>query len=70
MIPRSKALHSVPKEVAKYLSEVGTHDFTTDTNKTATWKAKKLKHKYKVFIKNMVNNKWKEKVMHGKFPST
>ena len=25
-------------------------------------------HKYKVDVKNMVKNKWKEKPMHGKFP--
>ena len=62
----SKALNSVlKKKAAKYLSEAGTHDLTTDTNKKATWKAKQLKHKYKVDIKNMFKNKWKEKAMHG-----
>ena len=64
----SKALHSVPKEAAKYHSEAGTQDLTTDTNKTATWKAKQPKHKYKVDVKNVVQDKWKLKVMHGKFP--
>ena len=64
----SKALQSVPKEAAKYLSEAGTYDCTIDTNKTATWKAKQLKQKYKVDFKNMIKDKWKEKAMHGKFP--
>ena len=35
-----KALHSVPKEAEKYLTEAGiTHDMTNDQGKTATWKA-------------------------------
>ena len=36
----SKALHSVPKEAEKYLTEAGTtHDMTSDHSMTATWKA-------------------------------
>ena len=46
----SKALHSVTKEAAKYLSEASAQDLTIDINKTATWKAKQLKHKYKVDV--------------------
>ena len=65
----SKALHSVPKEAAKHLSKAGTQDLTTDINKTATWKAKQLKPKYKVDVMNMVKDKWKENAMHGKFPN-
>ena len=39
----SKALHSVPKEAEKYLTEAGTRDhMTNDHGKTATWKAKQL----------------------------
>ena len=35
----SKALHSVPKEAEKYLTEAGTtDDMTNDHGKTATWK--------------------------------
>ena len=64
----SKALHSVPKEAEKYLTEAGTtDDMTNDYGKTATWKAKQLKHKYKEDFKKMVRGKWKEKAMHGKF---
>ena len=37
--------------------------------KTATWKAKQLKLKYKEDFKKMVRDKWKEKNMYGKFPS-
>ena len=34
----SKALHSVPKEAQKYLTEAGTtDDMTNDHGKTATW---------------------------------
>ena len=34
----SKALHSVPKEAEKYLTEAGTtDDMTNDCNKTAMW---------------------------------
>ena len=65
-----KALHSVPKEAEKYLTETGrTDDMTNDHSKTVTWKAKQLKFKYKEDIKKMVRDKWKEKAMHGKFPN-
>ena len=63
----SKALHSVPKEAEKYLAEAGTtDDMTNDHGKTATWKAKQLKVKYKEDFKKMVRDKWKKKAMHGK----
>ena len=66
----SKALHSVPKEAEKYLTEAGTtDDMTNDHGKTATWKAKQLMLKYKEDFKKMVSDKWKEKAMHGKFPN-
>ena len=39
-----------------------------DHGKTATWKAKQLKLKYKEDFNMMVRDKWKEKAMHGKFP--
>ena len=42
---------------------------TNDHGKTATWKAKQLKLKYKEDFKKMVRHKWKEKAMHGKFPN-
>ena len=39
----SKALHSVPEEAEKYLTEAGTtDDMTNDNGKTATWKPKQL----------------------------
>ena len=51
----SKALHSVPKETEKYLTEAGTtDDMINDHCKMAIWKAKQLKHKYKENIKKMV----------------
>ena len=66
----SKALHSVPKEEEKYLTEAGTtHDMTSDHGKTATWRAKHLKLKYKEDFKKMVRDRWKEKAMYGKFPN-
>ena len=66
----SKALHSIPKEAEKYLTESGTtDDMTNDHGKTATWKAKQLKLKYKEDFKKMVRDKWKENAMHGKFPN-
>ena len=66
----SKALHSVPKEAEKYLTEAGTtDDMTNDHSKTATWKAKQLKIKYKEDFKKMVSDMWKEKAMYGKFPN-
>ena len=66
----SKALHSVPKEAEKYLTEAGTtDDMTNDHGKTATWKAKQLKLKYKEDFKKMVRDKWREKAVHGKFPN-
>ena len=42
---------------------------TNDHGKTATWKTKQLKLKYKEDFKKMVRDKWKEKTMHGKFPN-
>ena len=66
----SKAHHSVPKEAEKYLTGAGTtDDMTNDHGKTATWKAKHLKPKYKEDFKKMVRDKWREKAMHGKFPN-
>ena len=66
----SKALHSVPKEAEKYLTEAGTtDDMTNEQGKTVTWKAKWLKLKYREDFRNMVRDKWKEKAMHGKFSS-
>ena len=66
----SKALHSVPKEAEKYLTKAGTtHDITNGHGKTATWKAKQLKLKYKEDFKNTVRDKWKENAMYGKFPN-
>ena len=66
----SKALHPVPKEAEKYLSEAGTTDDITNVHgKTATWKAKQLKLKYKEDFKKVARDKWKEKAMHGKFPN-
>ena len=60
----SKALHSVPKEAENYLTEAETTDnMTNDHGKTAIWKAKQLKLKYKEDFKKMVRDKWKEKAM-------
>ena len=42
---------------------------TNDHGKTATWKAKQLKLKYKEDFKKMVRDKWKEKSMHAMFPN-
>ena len=64
-----KALHSIPKEAEAYLTEAGSKDLiTNDLPKPATWKAKKLKLKYKEDIKKLVRDRWKEKAMHGKLP--
>ena len=69
-IQGSKVLYSVHKEAEKYLTEAGsTDDMTNDHGKTATWKAKQLKLKYKEDFKKMVRDKWKEKAMCGKFPN-
>ena len=66
----SKALHSVPKEAEKYLAEAGTtDDMNNHHGKTATWKAKQLKLKYKEDFKKIVRGKWKEKATYGKFPN-
>ena len=66
----TKALHSVLREAEKYLREAGiTDDMTNDHGKTATWKAKQLKLKYKEDFKKMVRDRWKEKAMHGKLPN-
>ena len=52
----AKALHSIPKEAVAYLTEAGTKDLiTNDLPKSATWKAKKLKLKYKDDVNKLVN---------------
>ena len=62
-----KALHSIPKKAEAYLTEAGTKDLiTNDLPKSATWKAKKLKLKYKEGINKLVRDMWKENAMHGK----
>ena len=64
-----KVLHSIPKKAEAYLTEAGTKDLiTNDLPKSATWKAKKLKLKYKEDINKLVRDRWKEKAMHGKLP--
>ena len=64
-----KALHSIPKEAEAYLTGAGTKDLiTNDLPKSATWKAKKLKLKYKEDVNKLVKDRWKEKAMHGKLP--
>ena len=65
----AKALQSIPKEAEAYLTEAGTKDLITDNlPKSATWKAKKLKLKYKEDVNKLVRDRWKEKAMHGKLP--
>ena len=65
----AKVLHSIPKEAEAYLTEAGTKDLiTNDLPKSATWKAKKLKLKYKEDVNKQVKDRWKEKAMHGKLP--
>ena len=41
---------------------------TNDLPKSTTWKAKKLKLKYKKDVNKLVKDRWKEKAMHGKLP--
>ena len=65
----AKALHSIPIEAEAYLTEAGTKDLiTNDLPKSATWKAKKLKLKYKEDVNKLVRDRCKEKAMHGKLP--
>ena len=65
----AKALHSILQEAEAYLTETGTKDLiTNDLPKSAAWKAKKVKLKYKEDISKLMKNRWKEKVMHGKLP--
>ena len=46
-----------------YLTETGTTDHVTnDLNKTATWKAKKLKLKYNNSYNKLAKVRWKRKV--------
>ena len=53
-----KALYSIPKEAKAFTTEDGTIDPSiSDLPKTAIWKAKKLKLKYKEDCKKLVKNK-------------
>ena len=64
---KSRALHSIPKEAEKYLTEAVTTDDMT--NDHGIMPLGRLKLKYKEDFKEMVRDNWKEKAMHGKFPS-
>ena len=65
----NKALHSIPKEADKYLTEAGPVDDVNDNHPTAAInKAKKLQDKYKRHYKKMME-KWNNKPIHGKVPS-
>ena len=65
----SKAVHYVTKKAETYLHKARTiHYMSSNHDKAATWKAKKLKLKYKEDYKKLVKDKWKDKAMHGKFP--
>ena len=65
----AKALHSIPKEADAYLTEAGTKDLiTNDLPKSAAWKTKNLKLKYKEDINKLVKDGWKGKAVHGKIP--
>ena len=67
----AKALQSIPKEAETYLTEAGTKDLiTNDLPKSATWKAKKLKLKYKEDVYKLVKDRWKEKLCMVNSPST
>ena len=67
---KAKVLHSIPKQAEKYLSELGTEDSIRDDHTgTATSKAKMLKDKYKADYQESIKTSWKEKAMHGKFPT-
>ena len=64
-----KALHSIPKQAEKYLTEQGTEDHIGDDYiTTATSKAKMLKNKYKAEYQELVKTSWKAKAMHGRLP--
>ena len=66
----SKALHSVSKEAEAFTTEAGTIDLiTSDLPKTATWKAKKLKLKYKEDYKKLVKKSGKRKPCMANSPS-
>ena len=53
-----KVLHSIPKEAEAYLTEAGTKDLiTNDLPKPATWKAKKLKLRYKEDVNKLVRDR-------------
>ena len=65
----AKALHSISKEAEVYLIEAGTKDLiTNDLPKSATWKGKNLKLRYKEDVKKLVKDRWKEKALPGKLP--
>ena len=65
-----KALHSVPNEAEKYLTDVVTVGDVSDNHSTAvTNKAKKWKDQCKREYRKLMKEKWNKKQMHGKFKS-
>ena len=66
----AKALHSIPKEAETYLTETGTKDLiTNDLPKSATWKSKKLKFRYKEDVNKLVESQVHGE-SHANSPST
>ena len=65
-----KTWYSVSKEAPKYLAEAGKSEDIEDTQPlTATKKAKKLTDKYNRDYKKIIEDRWSEKLIHGKFPN-
>ena len=66
---KTKKLYSITRQNEKFRDEINLSnykDIETD-NKSAAEKAKRIKSKSKLLMKNLLKEKWKNKPLHGQF---
>ena len=66
---KTKKLYSITRQNEKFRNEINLSnykDIETD-NKSAAEKAKRIKSKSKLLMKNLLKEKWKNKPLHGQF---
>ena len=66
---RSKAKNSISKNATKFKREVTMPEIENREDKSASENAKALKHVFKSRMKSMKEEKWRNKALHGQYPS-
>ena len=63
-----KELHSIPKEAAKFCKELSIPELPKDETNLVTAYAKRVKKMAKHHGQQKLQESWKERMMHGKYP--